>query len=331
MNKKLDLSWGDTACVRQAFTSVYDGQELVFDRQKMNKMGYTPHYGDEKLLEYTKEIIGRQIGKKYKHVILTNGATGAVTIALRAYAQKGFNTVVTNRPPFFPLYPTMFKAAGLAHEFLGDTIKNRQNVVCLIDSPSNPLGLIAQNIHKVPYISTPVILDAVYSNNVYAPGMVDALMHHDVMVGSYSKLLGLNGIRIGWIATDDSLLYERLKTLVDGEYAGLSGPSMDILVEILGCFSWELFERESQKLLNYNREEWSKLERFFDGRAVNSVGMFYYSNVDPAVKKLLEKSNIEWLAGDICHDSADFGRFNLGQNCTILKEAVKSVIKNDKI
>jgi len=51
MIKKYDLSWGDTACVRQAFTSVYDGQELVFDRQKMNKMGYTPHYGDEKLLQ----------------------------------------------------------------------------------------------------------------------------------------------------------------------------------------------------------------------------------------------------------------------------------------
>lgn len=330
MIKKYDLSWGDTACVRQAFTSVYDGQELVFDRQKMNKMGYTPHYGDEKLLQHTKEIIERQIGKKYKHIILTNGATGAITITLRAYAQKGFDTVVTNKPPFFPLYPKIFQAAGLKHDILSDTVENRHDVVCLIDSPSNPLGLIAQGIHKVPYISTPVVLDAVYSNNVYSPGIVDVLMHHDVMVGSYSKLLGLNGIRVGWIATDDSLLYERLKALVDGEYAGLSGPSMDLLLQVLGCFSWDMFEKEAQKLLNYNREEWAKLERFFDGLQVNSIGMFFYGKMDTSVKKLMEKSGIEWLSGSVCHDNDAYGRFNLGQDCTILKEAVKSILKNDK-
>ncbi len=327
---KFVLSWGNTECIRQAFVNVYDGEEFVFDRQKLKKMEYTPHYGNEKLLEITKKVIERQTGKKYPYVILTNGAAGGITIALRAYRQRGLDTVVTNKPPFFPFYPAMFKAAGITQEYIGDKIETRPNVVCLIDSPSNPTGEIGKNISKMG-IGMPVILDAVYNNKVYFshPKSIN-LMVFDTMVGSYSKLLGLNGIRIGWIATGDAFLYERFKGLVDGEYAGLSAPSMDLLVHVLKGFNWDKFEKEAQKQLNNNREEWTKLERFFEEEPVNDIGMFYYGKIDKSANKLLKKSNIEWLPGDVCHHDASYGRFNLGADCSTVKEAVKTVLKNDR-
>ena len=327
---KLNLTWGESACVREAFLEMNNNFPLVFSEADIQAMGYPAHEGDERLIAITKDIILRQIGMEYKHVLITNGAAGAVTITLRAYAQRGHKIAVTGTPPFFPVYPGMIKSAGLGHKYDGDFVSDTDQAVILADSPSNPLGLIGPlDSLKFP-MKCPIIWDAVYHNMVYTNGYVPTIPH-DVVCGSYSKLTGINGIRLGWIATNDSLLYQRLKALVTAEYCGISLPSTEIALRLFEEFDWPSFERKARSKLDFNRGEWTKLIRFFEGKEVEPIGMFYYAKMDLKAHKLFEKAGISYFPGSQCHHDDNYGRFNLGQSPKIISQAVKSVLKLDKV
>jgi aspartate/methionine/tyrosine aminotransferase len=325
MMSKYDMGFGHSVCVRQAFLDVYNGHPITFHDLDLNKFDYPKHEGDEEVVAIVKDFMKRQFGKEYKHVLLTNGATGGIVITMRAYAQKGCKFCQTRSAPNYLRYPGMIKAAGLEHVH-----QNRwttDNTVCLLDMPSNPLGLMDNPMNSTV---APTILDGVYFNNVYTQGNVK-LVPHNEFVGSFSKLLGLNGIRIGWIATDNSLMYERLRELVVSEYCGLDIASSVILKNALRHFRWDIFEIYARDNLNFNREEWAKLERYFEGTPVAENGMFYYAKMDASCKRLMEKSGVLWTPGSLLGTGDNYGRFSLGQGCELTQEAVKTVIKNDTI
>jgi aspartate/methionine/tyrosine aminotransferase len=336
MNKKIDLSWGDSVSVRQAFLETAGNKPIIFSPETLGNMGYPDHFGDPALVELTRKIIKRQVGNDYKYIVITNGATGGVTIALRAFKMRGAYQCWTADPPYFRLYPDMIESAGLVQVRAGeDKDEIPYNPVYLIDMPSNPLGIL----HEAPYRLTPgpVVLDTVYLNRVYCNESLIATVKkpkHDVLVGSYSKFTGLNGLRVGWIATNDGLLYERLRTLVESEYCGISAASTKIIMETAGKFTvgdWYKFEYNATLKLDNNRGEWSKLERYFGGTYPLPYGMFMYCPLDKQAKKLLNKSNIIWSTGSSLGTTDDFGRFNLGQDNDLVNKAVKEILKNDKI
>lgn len=331
MKKEFNLGWGESVAVRDAFLETLSGAPIEFDLDVLSKMGYPKHEGDPALVELTKKIIKRQTGNDYQYVLITNGATGGVTISLRACHTLGSNECVTDPAPYFRLYPDMIASSGLRHSMGDPTPEAYGPITRLIDSPSNPLGRFSDAKKRLNSI---VIWDTVYFNRVYcSPDIKYPQPQHDILVGSYSKFTGLNGLRVGWIATNDGLLYERLKILVTAEYCGISSASTRIIMETAGKFTekhWESFERGANFWLDYNRGEWSKLEKFFGNVSVLPVGMFYYAPIDKHCKKLLEKSNIIWSPGGQLGTSDDFGRFNVGQDSRLIKEAVKAVLKNDK-
>lgn len=326
-NKRFDLSWGNAVCVRQAFIEGLF-HKVVFFGLTDDNLNYTPHDGDEKLIEITRSVIERQVGPTYQHIFLVNGATGGVTLALRAYVQMGYKTALTRKAPYFPIYPDMVESAGLKHVY-GQSYKNCANPVALIDSPSNPAGDIEEG---TPWTGTPLIWDAVYHNRVYTAGNYKPI-GCDVMVGSYSKLLGLNGIRMGWIATNDNVVAMHLKSLITAEYCGLSSAGNVVMLNVLEKWKeqsfWENFEWKARANLNVNREEWSKLERYFAGQRVSPNGMFFFGPADEACKKLLQKSGIVYTKGPSMGVSDDYIRINLGQDTKLVREAVQAVIKND--
>src|SRR3984957_1666691 len=286
---KIDLSWGNAQCVRSAFTSRLKNKNAAFEWNDRN-LDYPPHFGDEKLIDITRNLIERYTGQFYSNIFITNGAMGGITIALRAYAQQGYQTALTRPAPYFPVYPTMIEATSLkmAHvENIFDLDLNTSEVpVVLWDSPGNPLGDVMENMRT----RSPVIWDAVYHNNIYMCSKYEPIKC-DVLVGSYSKLLGLSGLRVGWIATNDDLLAVRLKNLITAEYAGLSTASNLILLGALNEYNeyehWETFEREAKENLDDNRTEWAKLERYFGGQGVSPNGMFYFTAIDDSCKKLI--------------------------------------------
>jgi aspartate/methionine/tyrosine aminotransferase len=224
----------------------------------------------------------------------------------------------------------MVSAAGLYH-FYASHFAASQEAIYLVDSLSNPLGKFSEM--KKNIFDSPIIWDAVYYGNVYAPGNHPQPQHH-VLVGSYSKLTGLNGLRVGWIACHELRGYNIMKQLVAAEYCGISAASTKIIMDTVGKFTdwhWDSFEHNAQNKLDYNRGEFSKLEKFFGGQPVGPYGMFYYVPMDTACKRLFEKSGIIWSPGSQLGTTDDFGRFNIGQDIQLVRKAVATVLKNDKI
>jgi aspartate/methionine/tyrosine aminotransferase len=322
---KYDLGFGNSVCVRDAFLNTYRGNMIVFTGDSLSRMDYPARDGDPELIDLTREVIKRQTGMNYKYIILTNGATGGVVIALRGFKEDGFVMCHTRNAPWYLRYPSMIRAAGMEHVDEKETQEHLCSVL-LADLPSNPLALLSIP-DSLPY--TPVIIDGVYLNKVYMNGFFTVSAHHAIMVGSYSKLLGLNGLRIGWAATNDQFLYERMRVLAIGEYCGLSVPSVDIIKTMLFNFDWDGFERGAKCYLDYNREKFSKIEKFFGGKSVSDMGMFYYAPIDGACKKLLEKSGVTYTPGSQLGTTDDFGRFNLGQGLFTINSAVDAILKAD--
>jgi aspartate/methionine/tyrosine aminotransferase len=322
---KYNLGFGNAVAIRQAFLDTCKDGMIVFTHHALNSFDYPDREGDSELIEITRKVIKRQTGHDYKHILLTNGATGGVVIALRAFKMNHFQFCCTRPAPWYLRYPSMIEATGLIHESAGNYRGSSQ--VVLIDFPSNPLGLIDDI--KRPNLHTPVIIDGVYYGQVYSKLTVP-LPKHDIFVGSYSKMLGLNGIRIGWIATDQDYKYEQMKRLVTAEYCGLSMASTEILKRLLYDFDWDSFEYSARIMLDDNRYQLVKLEKYF-GTTVPETGMFYYGNTDLKCKELLKKASIEYTSGKELGTSDDFGRLNMGQDRVLTAKAVNAFLNADKI
>lgn len=324
---KMDLGFGNSICVREAFLETYPGHMVIFSSEGLSRFDYPDRYGDPELVVITKQIIKRQVGLEYKHVFITNGATGAIAITLRAYKQRGAMYCYTRNAPWYLRYPSIINASGVTH--CNETYQTLSNEsVILLDIPNNPLG-----ITTIPTFNgtAPVVFDGVYFNNVYTSGEPISIPNHDVFVASYSKLTGLNGLRVGWIATNDDFLAERIKDLLVGEYSGISVASTEIIKSTLLNFDWNTFEDKAKRYLDSNRTEWQKLEKYFGNMKVPNNGMFHYGPIDKKCKKLLEKSDITWTTGSSLGTDDSFGRFNLGQSCELVQRAVKTVLKNDRL
>jgi aspartate/methionine/tyrosine aminotransferase len=323
---KYDLAFGHSVAVRKAFLDTYNGNIIVFTQDTLEKFDYPPYLGDPELIEMTKQVIKRQTGEEYKHIILTNGATGAINIVLSVYQMAGYKYCVTRRGPYYMRYPTMVKSAGLEH-ITEDDNQRMLETVALLDYPSNPLNFITE----IAVPGTPTVLDAVYMSNVYMNCASYQLPRHAIMVASYSKLTGLNGMRIGWIALNDDMMYERLKVFTTATYCGLARADSIIAKQLLYGFDWSTFETRARNSLNMNREEIAKLEKFLGDKPVEDKGMFHYAHMDKKSQELFTKAGVIWTRGSDLGAEDCFGRLNIGQDCQLIKEAVKSVLKMDQI
>jgi aspartate/methionine/tyrosine aminotransferase len=322
----IDLAFGNSVAVRQAFLDVSSGQWVVFGKNTLINFDYQERTGDTELVEMTKKVIKRQTGTDYKYVVLTNGATGGIVISLRMFAQKGYEFCNTRKAPYYLRYPGMIAASGLHHCDETFCLFEGENVI-LQDIPSNPLSILSPIRGQDSNI--PVVLDAVYMNKVYMQHPIN-MSKHDMLVGSYSKLLGLSSLRIGWIATNDPLHYERLKELVTAEYCCLSKADTEIAKSIMAKLDWDKFETVARSRLDGNREEWSKVAKYFGDTPVSNIGMFYYGPMDKKCKKLLEKCEIKWTTGSSLGTNDDFGRINIGQDPALIQKAVKVILRTDK-
>jgi aspartate/methionine/tyrosine aminotransferase len=326
--ESFDLSFGNSVAVRKAFMDTVVFGYPGFSSGTLMKMDYPVHNGDPELVYMTKRIIWRQMGNTYKHVFITNGATGADVIALRAYKQQGHNFCRTRKAPYYTRFPGMIEAAGMTHWTVDHNERNLYNkTILLIDLPSNPKG----TFDSVGFHSGPIILDAVYMNNVYCGPALRKEHAHDVLTGSFSKLLGVNGIRLGWLATNSDQLADRISKLITAEYCGLSVPSMEILKYYLRDLDWEKFENRANMYLDFNRGEMAQLEKYFGNEPIPKIGMFYYAPIDKSCAKLLDRAGIIYTKGSAMGTSDDFGRLNIGQDMQLIIDAVKQIKKIDKV
>lgn len=315
-NTSYDFGWGNPYFLLQVLSTRY--QQKISPHSIMD-MSYAEDGGRPELVEYIKKVIRDQMGINYRHVLITNGTTQAINILLRVYKKGGGRVYVETPELGYPFYDDMIKKSGFERKFLGGSYNLDHMKVNLIDSPSNPLGK-QYNISNVD----PTIWDAVYHNKVYNADM-NIKPRHDVMVNSFSKMLGLTGARIGYIATQDSELYDECFQECLMENATISVPSQELILDILKKVNLGEFMRAGAYSLDRNREEFSKISYLFDNQPVQEVGMFYCANADKKAIQTLDNCGITYV-----RLNGDMIRLSMGQTNAITRDGVNAILKEDK-
>ena len=319
-----DFAWGKPYFLLEILEKHYTPKLVPHD---IKNMSYGPDRGLEKLIEITKKMIKDTTGLEYENIIITNGATQGINVLLRVLKKEiafnggpRFDSVMTSQHGF-PYYGEMIKKAGfkrIKHESFDLSVFQ---CIRLIDSPSNPIGKQYDCAFGNNFTT---IWDSVYHSHIYTDNTLK-IPNHMAMVGSYSKLLGLTGARIGFIATNLHSLAKNCAHENLMENSTISIPSQELIIDIMEKIDLNDFIIAGRNSLNNNREEFRKIEYLFDNQPVPEVGMFYCVHADNKALEIIKKCGIKYVdLGD------NFIRFSLGQTNQITKDGIKSILKEDK-
>jgi aspartate/methionine/tyrosine aminotransferase len=311
---KFDCAWGNPYFLLDILK--YSTPSIF--QHNISDMAYGPYEGNSELIEKTHGVIFKTTGQKYKYILITNGASGALNLILRRFKAKGGEKVYTTQYGY-PSYEGFIKRAGLDRIRSLKAYVESEKGIRLIDSPENPSG----EQYIIGY-STSDIWDSAYNSQIYTK-WTGIIPGHKIMVGSYSKLLGIAGARVGYIATNDLLTYEDLKEESRSEYTGTSKPGQNMVSQILDNLDLIQFMKYGSRDLCYNKEEFQKIEYLFDGQKINEVGMFYCTKADPKAIKLLDRVGVGYVVLD-----KDTIRLSMGQHLKITKECIGAILKGDK-
>ena len=214
------------------------------------RLGYTESQGSSAL---RREICGLYTAIEPDGVLVHSGAEEAVFLFMHATLKAGDHIIV-----HWPCYQSLFEIArGIgceitfweAREDLGwaldpDSLRRsiRPNTrLIVINTPHNPTGyLMALDDFKevneiargagIILFSDEVYRESEYNPNDRLPAACD-LNERAVSLGVMSKTYGLPGLRIGWIATRDAGIYDKIAALKDYTTICNSAPS-EFLAEL---------------------------------------------------------------------------------------------------
>ena len=161
-------------------------------------------------------------GAKPEHFVVTNGASEAIDLVLRAISKPGGKVLLPR--PYYYSYPHNVTLAGMTPAYY-DLEKGKINfdtfakalegcLAVMINSPSNPTGTVqeVETLKKVEKLCEEkgvyVISDEVYKDIIYV--RENYLLHGSrvVTVNSFSKTYAMCGLRVGY-------MYSQNKELID--------------------------------------------------------------------------------------------------------------------
>lgn len=326
MIQTYDFGWGEPYCVREALKHYY---KRKIHPVNIDNLHYSPDEGLEELISYTRMFLENTTGIDYKYIIITNGTTGAINVVLRSLANREKKNICYTHKYFFPYYPHIISKNGYQHKTglynQHECQLSKKNTVGLVDSPSNPEGEILLYTDR----ENNIIWDSVYHNPVFV-NTIPVKPDHRVNCGSYSKVFGLTGARIGWIATNCEEDYKAFMEENLYESCTISMPGQDLLLDILKNMDLNNFMRSAKYRINNNREMFDKVKNLFDNQPVTENGMFYSAWSTPKSYKLLDRLDIKYVEID-SENKNRLLRFNLAQTNDITKKAVRRILKEDRL
>jgi aspartate/methionine/tyrosine aminotransferase len=139
-------------------------------------------------------------------------------------------------------------------------------------------------------------------------------------------MLGVAGCRVGYIATNNMFLNQLLFQQNWKDLAGVSTLSQNLIIDILKKLDLDRFMARGNLHLCYAREEMQKISYLFDNQPINSVGMFYCVKTTPKMMDFVTDCGIQYTELD-----RETIRLSMGNTLTLTKEAVKRMIKKDKV
>jgi aspartate/methionine/tyrosine aminotransferase len=156
-------------------------------------------------------------GFSKEHFVITNGASEALDLTLRAIARPG-DKILLHTPYYYSyrplvelnhLSPVYVKTEEGKIDIADFEEKVHDAKAVLINSPSNPTGRI-QDIKTLKFIERitadidiPLISDEVYKDLIYERENYVLSGPHVVTVNSFSKTFSMCGYRVGYLFSND--------------------------------------------------------------------------------------------------------------------------------
>jgi histidinol-phosphate aminotransferase len=168
---------------------------------------------------YLREALGQKFGKHADQFIVGNGANEVISFVIKAFCQQGDNIVTADKT--FAVYEWVAEFSGIEARLvpLKDFRFDDQEMLARIDprtkvlfvcNPNNPTGTywsrgILRNFLKAIAGRCIVVVDEAYFEFVEADDYPDGMELMDdypnlVVFRTFSKMYGLAGLRIGYLA-----------------------------------------------------------------------------------------------------------------------------------
>jgi aspartate/methionine/tyrosine aminotransferase len=217
----------------------------------------------------------------------------------------------------------------------------------IINTPHNPTGYLMSKedydaLHKIAQENNLLLFsDEVYRESEYDPSTrLPAACdygEHAVSLGVTSKTYGLAGLRIGWIATKNKAIYDKMASLKDYTTICNSAPS-EFLAELAMRNRKRLVERN----LGIIKENLSIMDDFFARHAnlfewvrpkAGSMAFPRYlgGNVEQFCDELVKKAGVLLLPGSVYDDARNHFRLGLGRrNLPQAVERLEEFLRNHR-
>lgn len=307
-----NFAWGEPFAVREAFSDLGAFNQILSFDQNMHH--YLPHDFTPGNLERTiSEYLEKTVGKKY-HVMITPGGLNGVHIA----------TQVIGKPIYYDKLHFSFYRSALNGVAIENPVAGATYVTA---SPSNPEGEIKTFTEPV---DGNIIWDMAYGTLAYSK-IPYIYPKHTAAVGSLGKTVGIPGLRLGWIASEDPIFIKNCwENMIHNTigYSTLSYAQAD-LITVNSDFLISATTLAGG-YIDDNRETMRKLEYLSEERAVPENGMFWWTKPSTALLKYFEKNKTTYVNGSVCGGDNSFIRVSLGQKRKATKDMVASILRLDK-
>lgn len=190
-------------------------------QERFQTFRYGPVQGDERL----RDALARGYpGTRGEEFVVTNGASEALDLFLRAVARPGGKVLLPK--PYYYSYPHNVRLAGMTPKYyrLRDgkidfdefAEQARGCHVLLINSPGNPTGTV-QDIATLKKIEayarrtgTFLISDEIYKDLIYERENYPMKGDTVITINSFSKTYAMCGLRVGYLHTKDRAVMEKM-------------------------------------------------------------------------------------------------------------------------
>lgn len=202
-------------------------KDAVRKASEESSLTYPPIEGFGELRSLIAEYLVKSRGLDVKagNILVTAGASEAFLIALMTVLDPGDRIILPD-----PTYPQHTLAANLFDNIMIDYYSQDSDVssqvaggkdghsLILVCSPNNPTGRIisAKDMEKLVEhareTGSTIVSDETYleiffdGNKPVSPGSFDIDLENTIIIGSFSKNMGVTGLRVGFIASEKSMI-----------------------------------------------------------------------------------------------------------------------------
>ncbi len=204
-------------------------KDAVRKASEESRLTYPPVEGFSELrgsiAEYLRESRGLEV--KGENVLVTAGASEAFLIALMTVLDAGDRIILPD-----PTYPQHSLAVSffdnirvdyysqdseVSEQFSGKNLGDGCSLI-LVCSPNNPTGRVVSDrdmrrlVEHARESGSIIISDETYLEIFFgeskptSPGSFDAMLENTVIIGSFSKNMGVTGLRVGFLASEKNMV-----------------------------------------------------------------------------------------------------------------------------